>query len=376
MSISFPLRRYASGTIAERPSSLTFGQKSNASDGDVFENRQSPVKGVNRQSGIAISLLPLPIGKANTTEAFIRQMEKVIAGSSWVRINQERLAEVARSFEQAPKLLDWKGYISDEAFNANPPDLNRAMFELALNIANQSGFITGSPGRKAKKWELGGSGASAMVQVLGKIREAGLLPGLDLKDPDKVPGRIGPLLKGVPFRKERLAIFQEFAQHDAAQNIARILEQARTGQNSYRLTFASMKALAEALPASFGGDPFYKKACLLMLAMAGFGRPRGVDVQLDLPVAADYRLPQTLEKLGILQFSPQLDDALSEGKSFHEDHPAVQHLRAASIVASDSLSRQTGFDSAAIDGLLWSAARNQPRTETAKPHMMVPTMRF
>ena len=360
---------------------LTFGQILRPDPSDAFHRQEHSRTQTKALGKMAATLLPLPIGQAETTAEFVQQMRQLIQNSPWVELDQKRLTEVARSFDKAPGLLDWKGYISDKAFDASPPDLNRAMFELGMNIANQSGFITGRPGRKAEKWEIGGSGARAMVQTIANIRDAGLLPGIDLKDAAHISKKLGPLLKDVPFSRDRMAIFREFAQPGAYEAVGNILEQSRTGPNSYRFNFQTMKALAKAFPKSFGTDPFYKKASLVLIAMAGFGRPRGMDVQLDLPVAADYRLPQTLERLGILRFSPELVQALKLGKSFHEDHAVVQHLRAASVVASADLARQTGFDSAAIDGLLWSAARKQAKADPTSgaselPHLMVPTMRF
>jgi Potential Queuosine, Q, salvage protein family len=373
-------KRLAHQPNANKPRTLTFGQGPKTEGGDTFKHHQGLVNAGN----ITNTLLFLPLSQSRTTKSFVAQMKRLIKKSPWVQIDHTRLAEVALALNETPKLLDWKGYISDQAFNANPPDLNRVMFELALNIANQGGFITAEPGEKAKKWEIGGSGAAAMVQVINKIREAGMLPGLDLKAPEQVSEKIGPLLDGVPFREERLSIFQEFAQPSAYKALGKILEKARTGPNSYRFTLSSVKALAKALPKSFGFDPFYKKASLVMIAVAGVGRPRGLEVQLDIPIPADYRLPQTLEGLGIFRFSPEVNDALEKGHSFHEDHTVVQHLRAASIVASAELSKQTGFDSAAIDSLLWGAARKLSKAEPIpgtskyepKPHMMVPTMRF
>lgn len=325
--------------------------------------------------------LTIPLNKASTTIEFITQMKEVIKDSDWVQIDNKQLANVAGSFKEAPKLLDWKGYISDEVFNASSPDLNRAMFELVLNIANQSGFIVETPDGKAKKWEINGSGARAMVGVIANMRDQGLLPGINIKNPDEVSEKIGPLIKDVPYKDNRIAIFEEYTGIQAYNKISTILEEARTGDHSYKFNFDTVKKLAQAFPNSFGNDPFYKKASLVLIAMAGFARPRGTEVQLDIPVASDYRLPQTLEALGILHFSPKLEKALEEGQCFHEDHPIVQHLRAASVVVSDEISKQTGFDSAAIDGLLWGASRNPEsipgiKNYEPKPHIMVPTMRF
>lgn len=366
--------------VGRAPVTSRFGQGNGVSEGDTFQqNKDVAGFGIPSQS-----LLPLPLSKARTTKGFVAAMKRLIKNSPWVTIDHAKLSSVAASLTDSPRLLDWKGYISDAAFDASPANLNRAMFELALNIANQSGFITQGADGKAQKWEIGGSGAAAMVQLIAKIREEKLLPGIDLTDPARIPAAIGPLLDGVPFKAERLAIFEEFAKPGAYQAIGRILDDAKTGENCYRFGLNSVKALAKVFPKSFGDDPFYKKAALVLIAMAGFSRPRGIEVELDVPVPADYRLPQTLEAFGVFRFPAALNEALNQGKAFHEDHPAVQHLRAASVVASAELSQKTGYDAAAIDALLWSAARKHAKAEPVagapsfqpKPHIMVPTMRF
>lgn len=313
--------------------------------------------------------LIIPPTQAETTAEFVSEMGNLIKNSKWVSINKDRLEEFANSFDKAPEMLNWDKYISEETAQKNPPDISRAMFELALNLSNQSGFITGKPGEKADKWEVGGSGSKAMVALTRKMREEKATPGIDFQVPSQVDEKITPMLEGVPFKEHRIAIFKELAEPGAQDKFERIVNDAKTGENSYKLTFKHVKELAKAFPQSFDDDPFYKKASLLMIAMAGFGKPRGIDIEADVPVAADYRLPQTLESKEILSIKDEnLKNAITNGRAIHEDHPAVQHLRAASIVASDKIAKIAGFNSAQVDVVLWS------KLDT--PHIMVPTMRF
>lgn len=314
--------------------------------------------------------LPLKMSEVNTTEEFVNQMRDVVKDSPWVSIDQEKLAQVSKSYKQRPQLFDWKGYISDETHSANPPDLNKAMFEFAIIIANQSGFIIGEEGEKGEKWGIKGSGAKAMVQKTAAMREQGGITINQSENPKVkiIIENVKPLLEDVPFKENRLAIFEEFAKPDAYEKIGKILEQSKTGENEYTFSFDSVQKLAKAFPKSFGEDPFYKKASLLFIAMTGFGRSKGIDVKVDVPVASDYRLPKSLEDFGILKVNPELREAVNKDKVLHEDHPAVQHLRAATVVACADLSKQTGFDSAEVDFPLWS--------KKSEHHLMVPTMRF
>lgn len=328
---------------------------------DYFTKNKSPSFG---NSGIV------------NTHIFVSQMNEIIKHSPHVSININRLNEVANFLKnKSIKLPDWSIFIGKQK-----RDINKSMFEMAIFISQQGGCITKGLNGKAIKWQIEGkSGSSATAYMVKQLKNKKLLPGVDIGN---VP--LDSLLADdVPYKAKRLKIFREFAQPDAYNKFCEVINGAKVNNNEYHFEFKDVQKLSEAFPEAFGDDKMYKKATVLINAMAGLARPRGVIVKLDTPVGADYRLPQALEGLNILHFSNNINRKIKEGLYFNEDDSAVAHVRAASIVASDMLSKTTGLDSAQIDNWLWNAGRAKQIKDDSidlnykpLPHIMVPTMRF
>ena len=99
---------------------------------------------------------------------------------------------------------------------------------------------------------------------------------------------------------------------------------------------------------------------------------------------ADYRIPQILEGLGILQFSERLTGKIGRAHVFRLDAPEVRAIRAAAVEAAGLIKqayeqhygRKTTC--AEIDGLLYLLSRNRPLMGSTrmKPHIQVATIAF
>lgn len=324
---------------------------------------------------------------------FIRNCESILAKSDGISIDEAALDNFATSLKASSFVPDWKEYVSDAA-NADPYDPRRAFFELALNIANQSGFIYAEKdgrmltleeaGRSEnymslqaphpQKWNVDGSGARAMVLKIAEIRAASALPYVDI-GPDEVDAKIGPLLVGVPYAEKRLAIFKEFATQEAWDKVGELLATAFDGQK-YILNMDFAASLAQAFPESFGNDHFLKKAILLPLIFAGHAGHHNVEADTgDLTIAADYVLPRVLssKEVGILRLEGFMERLLESEKPMHENSTGVEGLRAAAVVICERLAEKTGLTPREIDGALWSAGR---KLKDALAHMMCYSMRF
>lgn len=316
--------------------------------------------------------------KIVNTRMFVSQMNDTIKHSPHISIDFDRLNEVANFLKnKSPKLPDWSIFIGNQKHG-----INRAMFEIAIFISQQGGCITKGINGKAVKWQIEGkSGSNATVYMVKQLKNQKLLPGLDTVDPNI---SIDSLLDDdIPYKAKRLEIFREFAQPDAYNKFCRVIDDAKVNDNEYHFEFKNVQKLSETFPEAFGGDKMYKKAIVLINAMAGLARPRGIIVKLDTPVGADYRLPQALEGLGVLRFSTNVNRKIKGRLYFNEDDSAVTHIRAATIVVSDMLSKATGLDSAQIDNWLWNAGRAKQIKDDSidlnykpLPHIMVPTMLF
>ncbi len=312
--------------------------------------------------------------ESQTRRQFIENCEDILKKQSDVSINAAALKAFAKTLKKSSFVPDWKEYVSPAANNAAFYDFTRAFYELAMITAQNGGFIYEDAQGQAQKWGKDGSGAKAMVEKMAEIRDAKALPFYDLA-PAAVEDKIAPLLAGVPFAEKRLKIFKEFADPANHKKAADLLASAFDG-TSYKLDMDFVKDLAGIFPEGLGNDPFFKKATLTALMLAGNGQHHGVKTDVsDLTIAADYILPQVLnaDHVGILSFSADLTRDLEDKKLLDEDNGKVEALRAAAVVVCDRLAKLSGLSAQDIDAALWLAGR---KIKDARPHMMCKTMRF
>ena len=313
---------------------------------------------------------------SRTQRMFIENCNDILSKQSYVSINEAALKAFAKTLKESDFIPDWKDYISAAANDAVNYDFTRAFYELAMITAQNGGFIYADETGTAQKWGKDGSGAKAIVEKMKEIRDAGALPFYDIKSTANIDTRIAPLLAGVPFAGKRLAIFKEFASPENHKKFSNLLFSGYDGSGTLKLDMNFVKALANVFPEGFGNDPFYKKAILATLMVAGnaYHHSYPVDVS-DLPVAADYIIPQVLnaDGVGILKFNKDLTATLENYEFLPEDNDKVAALRAAAVVVCDRLSMLTGLTAQDIDAHLWLAGR---KLQNARPHMMCNTIRF
>jgi len=311
---------------------------------------------------------------SQTHRAFIENCKDILARQSDVVINDKALEAFAQTLKASSFIPDWKEYISAAANDEAQYDFKRAFYEMAMIVANQGGFIYEDAAGVAQKWQVNGSGARAMVEKMAEIRDAGALPFYDLS-PAAVEANIRPLLAGVPFADERIAIFKSFADPARHQAVMDLLDGAFDG-GKYTFDMAFAEKLAQVMPEGFGNDPFFKKSILTALMASANGHHHGVKTDVsDMTIAADYILPQVLnaDHIGVLSFSPALTEKLQKREMFRENADAVTALRAAAVVACERLAEISGLSAQDIDGALWLAGR---KLQNARPHMMCKTMQF
>ena len=73
----------------------------------------------------------------------------------------------------------------------------------------------------------------------------------------------------------------------------------------------------------------------------------------DLHIPADYRLPQSLQALGCIEYSPELENKIYTGQLIASGSLEEVKIRAATILACDELSKLSGYNSFQIDWWLW-----------------------
>lgn len=309
-------------------------------------------------------------------EQFMQNARDIVTQSPHVSIDAERVKALAATFKQASKPPSWNDYISDAA-KADPPDMTRVLFEMALICAQQGGFITPDENGAPQKWNVGGSGAAAMLKKMDELRKAHVIPGVDFHDPALVAEKMGPLLADAPMARERLAMFAEFAQPGVYEQLDRLVKAAREPESGrYNFDFDFINDMAALFPQSFAADPFRKKAILSVLMTAAHAESRGVAVATDAPVAADYVLPQVLEGLGVLKIPEELREKLVKREGFDENDPVVRDIRAATITACANLASASGARPQDIDSHLWLAGRDPAVKPKLLPAMNVYTAWF
>lgn len=113
-------------------------------------------------------------------------------------------------------------------------------------------------------------------------------------------------------------------------------------------------------------DPFLKRAQLLTSMLHGyFGKHyhsifNTID---DLTLFADYKVPQTLERLGIINYSTRIIETLNKNITFKNNSHFDLLVRAATIVSGEKLVSSFNINnkkcnSAQIDFKLWELSQN------------------
>lgn len=307
--------------------------------------------------------------------------DQLVAASRYVTIDVDRIADILPWLAPGPANTAWRGYVSplDDA----APDFGRLYFELALTISQFGGFIGKRLDGSPDIWKYQGSGVKALLATMAAIRQARLLPGIDIHD--RYRERLACYFMGAPFARHRIHMMEELARTGGVAFFTRQLTAARRPDGSYSFNILHMAGLAQRFPLSFGGDaPFYKKASLLLLTMEIALNQLGAKAKaLTLP-PADYRIPQILEGLGVLRFSDDLSAKIRGGHVFRITDPEVRAIRAMTveavghIKASYDQKHRTTKTTAELDGLLYLLSRNRPLMTRAsmKPHMLVATAAF
>lgn len=259
----------------------------------------------------------------------------------------------------------------------------RLFHELALTVSQFGGFVDYRSDGTKRVWKHDGSGVKAILKVMQSLRFHRVLPGIDIHA--DVSRHLACHFLGVPFADERLQILTELANPSARSCFERILTSARRADGRYVFNVLHMMALRTTFPRSFGGDgPYAKKASLLLMTLEIALRDLGFEASAYTIPPADYRIPQVLEGLGILQFRPDLAKQIAAGRIFALDAPEVRAIRTATVRAVDAIRKclltegHRPMSTADLDSCLYLLSRNEvlmSRT-TMRPHMMVATLAF
>ncbi|MGO9547298.1 MAG: queuosine salvage family protein [Rhodomicrobium sp.] len=306
---------------------------------------------------------------------------QVLSARRHVTICPDSIPEILPWLEPGPPNEAWRGYVSP--VDPAAPDLSRLFFELALTISQFGGFIGYDADGSVDSWKRDGSGIKAILATMADIRAARKLPGIDIHG--NYDRELAHFFIHAPFGRQRLDILKEVGSSAARRIFHHTLPLALRSDGSYFFSMVHLKFLACRFPLAFGQDPvFYKKASLLLMTMEIALNQLGTKAVAETLPPADYRIPQILEGLGILQFSERLTGKIGRNHVFRLDAPEVRAIRAAAVEAAGLIKQEyerhygRKTTCAEIDGLLYLLSRNRQMMDRAmtKPHIQVATIAF
>jgi len=313
--------------------------------------------------------------KAQTKEDFFKACREIVDNADHVRIDNDVIVAYADSIRKPDFIPNWHDYLSEQVTQPNSPDyikdkgtrLKRAMIEFAINCSINSGYTYEGEDGKTLKWEINGSGAAALRAKLDEMWDKNSVPGISYFGSD-IEITLQQIFADVPaFSKERVAILSEFT-NAAWDKVSDAMERAKTGEDHYIFNFEDLPLLGKLSPLGFMEDPFRKKVSLLSILFASYASGEGVSTELDIPVPADYRVPQTMHNIGMIHLSDDCVDGIENGRLFEENAQEVTEMRAATVIIAEQLlqmarkrleKEESGFrlEMNHLDGEFWFAGR-------------------
>lgn len=292
----------------------------------------------------------LPIAAARSDDEMVEACRAVVAKSPHVLYHPHKLERAIPAVAGA-KPISWDWYLR----SATQP-IGITVLDLAFNAALNGGYFQYDPNGRIVQWAKDGSGSAMLLDWIAALHREGLEPGSDVPLDERFE-RVATMLEGVPCAEERLEIVVEFADPTRLAVLTRIADRVTSGRPVV-FDLPLVDEVAAAFPASFGADPFRKKACLLFLMLAGHLQSRGQAASYRLPIPSDYQIPRILAWLGVIEVSDAFAAALKdETRLLDVESAMVTHFRAAAVVCARDLGRATRQEDHLIDGALFMGFR-------------------
>jgi hypothetical protein len=269
----------------------------------------------------------------------------VIENSDLVRINHERLTEFANGFDHG-KAEHW---LSAAPFNfSHFGDDEKLHFVILFNTL--SFCYWGEPKWAVEYKDKTHDGAWGMILALGR----GIEEGATLLDYDFCSTiskeELAHILRGnteIPLLEERWKILREIGLNMSAtfggkaRNL--IAEANGDAKKLLELIVQNFPSFSDVSPYKDKHVYFHKRSQLLVADIyqifdgKGFGELKNVDT---LTACADYKLPQILRKLGILEYTTALAEKIDTKTEIAHNSPEEVELRANTIWAVELIKQE------------------------------------
>lgn len=325
-----------------------------------------------------------PLGVLNSTQSVVERATRVRISATGVRRTAASLAYAGEPTPDWDQALHPQGSSADETAN----------LVLVLDALN---FCFWRQGADRPRWQVTYEGAAhngydALAVVLRRAVEQGnplanpaYLRSLTLDQCDEI-------LAGDP-GCEPIPLLE--ARHRNLVEVGTALEERWGGSflNAIQAANGSatrlIREVVAACPsfddvASYRGETvrFYKRAQILIADLYGAleGKGPGHFVDMDtLTAFADYKVPQVLRGLGVLEYAPELARTIRRQEIIPPDDEREIEIRAATIWAVELLRRElvklgSPKDAFEIDWLLWRAGQALP--DDTEPYHRTPTIYY
>jgi hypothetical protein len=303
----------------------------------------------------------------------------VIDAASWVEIDRDRVAAIARDF--AEREVAPEPWASPYHFADGTARTVTAVFVLdALNFC----FWSERPD-PSDRWKVAYNGEVVDgYWALAAALKRGIEAGVPLDDPAYLAtisaSDLGELLRPsvpggarIPLFSNRLANLQELGRGLLAigkpEPAAALVTEARGS------AIALVERVVSLFPsfndvATYRGQEvrFYKRAQILISDLAGAFEGTGFGAFHDfaaLTAFADYKVPQVLRRLGVLRYAPDLAARIAARELLRSGSEEEIEIRAATIWGVEYLRQALAghgqmLPAGDIDWLLWQAGQQLP----------------
>lgn len=320
---------------------------------------------------------------------YLKSLVPIWKNPRFVFVDKEKIDNIACEFKkEGLKTPNWRESVL--------PDSDDGIFIDFLGLDSSINFCFTDPKTKIKfQTEYKGkmlSGSYAMSACIKRAIEDGI-PILDCRWLKNAQiGDLEHIFRGtipIPLIRERTAIFRE---------VGEVLEEKYGGhfynvfeEAGYMAFRRNKNGVVDRLIGDFpsfwdvswheGSQnflQFHKRAQLYVImyqgrAMDSGGRLNFISDADRLGPPADYRVPQVLNKMGILKYESSLERMIKDRKIIKKDSLEEQEIRAQMIYAMVRLCDMAGTWMGPIDYQVWRAGSNM---SLSSPHHLTPTIAY
>lgn len=293
-------------------------------------------------------------------------------------INEPKIQQVAAEISVTPEEASWDFYLPKNLqvqAGASPEVVQEVCYYFFVMFALQFCFWEMDDADNLQHWLYQGNpklkGSAGLAQLMIDCYEQSQYPGVHLNEDDTYTHYLKLFDDvGIPHAEKRAVILKSLADYDDFTsdiyprffaNFDWNLNTAMVVSNVYETAYL---------------DPFFKKIQLCLGVVASNLRARGLDVQSDFTAYSDYRLPQILRQLGVLEYTPVLAGLVDSQVLLNDVADVEDTIRAATVLACEKLALTAGVRATDVDCYLFLKSRDADFMDGIRPFHLVETTHY